>query len=95
MDTSYVRHVFRAVDVNGNPNLAPEKAKTYSAGIIVDTGGFKASADYFRYDFSGPIEGEPVQGVVNALFGASGSANCGNAGIRTKAMRLRIYGRGS
>lgn len=79
---------FRAVDVNGNPNLAPEKAKTYSAGIIVDTGGFKASADYFRYDFSGPIEGEPVQGIVSGLFGASGSANCGNPAFA--ALRSRF-----
>ncbi len=69
---------FRAIDINGNPNLNPEKANTYSAGVIVDTSGFKASADYFRYDFKGPIEGEPVQGIVTALFGASGSANCGN-----------------
>ena len=69
---------FRAIDINGNPNLAPESATTYSAGVIVKTGGFRASLDYFRYDFSGPIEGEPVQGIVSALFGATGSANCGN-----------------
>ena len=69
---------FRAIDINGNPNLAPESATTYSAGVIVKTGGFRASVDYFRYDFSGPIEGEPVQGIVSALFGATGNANCGN-----------------
>ncbi|WP_162935759.1 TonB-dependent receptor domain-containing protein [Tsuneonella amylolytica] len=69
---------FRAIDVGGNPNLAPESATTYNAGVIVDTGAFKATVDYFRYDLDGPIEGEPVQGIVNALFGATGSANCNN-----------------
>ena len=85
---------FRAVDINGNPNLTPEKAKTYSAGIIVDTGGFKASADYYRYDFKGPIEGEPVQGIVSALFGASGSANCGNATYAGLQSRFTFTGAG-
>ena len=85
---------FRAVDINGNPNLAPEKAKTYSAGIIVDTGGFKASADYFRYDFNGPIEGEPVQGIVSALFGASGSANCANPAYAALQSRFTFTGAG-
>ncbi len=68
---------FRAIDINGNPNLAPESATTYSAGVIVNTGGFKASLDYFRYDFSGPIEADPVAGIVAAMFG--NPANCGSA----------------
>ena len=83
---------FRAVDVNGNPDLAPEKAKTYSAGIIVDTGGFKASADYFRYDFNGPIEGEPVQGIVTALFGVS--ANCTDPAYAALRSRFTFTGAG-
>ncbi|MDE0880595.1 MAG: TonB-dependent receptor, partial [Sphingomonas bacterium] len=53
---------FRAVDINGNPNLAPEKATTYSGGVIVQSGGFFASLDYFNYKLKGPIEGEPIQG---------------------------------
>ncbi|HVR92047.1 MAG TPA: TonB-dependent receptor [Novosphingobium sp.] len=85
---------FRAVDINGNPDLAPEKAKTYSAGVIVDTGGLKASVDYFRYDFTGPIEGEPVQGIVTALFGATGSANCGNAAYMLLQQRFTFTAAG-
>jgi iron complex outermembrane recepter protein len=69
---------FRAVDINGNPNLAPEKATTYSGGVIVQSGGFFASLDYFNYKLKGPIEGEPIQGIVSTLFGASGVANCNN-----------------
>lgn len=78
---------FRAVDINGNANLDPEKATTYSGGVILDIGGFNASVDYFRYDLNGPLEGEPIQGMVNSLFGASGAANCNNpafAGLQSR-----------
>ena len=85
---------FRAIDINGNPNLAPESATTYSAGVIVNRGGFKASVDYFRYDFSGPIEGEPVQGIVSALFGATGNANCGNPAYALLQARFTFTGAG-
>ncbi len=85
---------FRAIDINGNPNLAPESATTYSAGVIVNTGGFKASLDYFRYDFSGPIEADPVQGIVSAMFGASGIANCGNAAYAALQARFTFTGAG-
>lgn len=79
---------FRAIDIGGNPNLTPESATTYSGGVILDTGGFRASLDYFRYDFDGPIESEPVSGIVTALFGASGNANCGNASFAALQSRF-------
>ncbi len=85
---------FRAIDINGNPNLTPESATTYSGGVIVKTGGFKASLDYFRYDFSGPIEGEPVQGIVSALFGGTGAANCGNPAYAALQSRFTFTGAG-
>lgn len=69
---------FRAVEIFGNPNLAPESATTYNAGVLIDSGGFNASLDYWRYDFTGPIESEPVSGLTGALFGANGTANCNN-----------------
>ncbi len=78
---------FRAVDVFGNPNINPEDATTYSGGILVDKGPFTASVDYYRYELHGPIDNEPVAGIVSALFGASGAANCGNpayAGLRSR-----------
>lgn len=79
---------FRAIDITGNPDLKPESATTYSAGVIVDTGIFKASLDYFRYEFDGPIESEPVAGIVTALFGANGTANCNNPAFA--ALRARF-----
>lgn len=78
---------FRAVDVFGNPNLTPEDATTYSGGVLIDKGPFTASVDYYRYQLHGPIDNEPVAGIVTALFSASGTANCGNptfAGLQSR-----------
>jgi iron complex outermembrane receptor protein len=85
---------FRAIDINGNANLAPESATTYSGGVLINTGGFRASVDYFKYDFSGPIESEPVAGIVAALFGATGSANCGNPTYAALQSRFTFTGAG-
>ena len=85
---------FRAIDTNGNPALKPEKADTYSAGVIVNQGRFNASVDYYNYKFKGPIEGEPVAGIVNALFGASGTANCGNPAYAALQSRFTFTGAG-
>lgn len=83
---------FRAVDINGNPALAPESATTYNGGILIKTGGFNASVDYFRYELSGPIEGEPIQGIVTALFGANGTANCNNPAFAALQQRFTFNG---
>jgi iron complex outermembrane receptor protein len=85
---------FRAIDFQGNPNLRPESATTYNAGVIVDAGRFQASVDWFRYDFDGPLEGEPVQGIVSALFGATGNANCANPAYAALAARFTFTGAG-
>ncbi len=85
---------FRAIDISGNPNLTPESATTYSGGVILDTGPFRASLDYFRYDFDGPIESEPVAGIVSALFGGSGTANCNNPAYAALQARFTFTGAG-
>lgn len=85
---------FRAIDINGNANLTPEKANTYNAGLLINAGGFRASVDYFKYDFEGPIESEPVAGIVSALFGATGNANCGNPTYAALQSRFTFTGAG-
>ena len=85
---------FRAVDIGGNPNLDPEKATTYSAGILVDSGMFRASVDYFRYDFKGPIEAEPLAGILAAMFGSTGNANCGNSAYANLQARFTFTAAG-
>lgn len=85
---------FRAIDILGNNNLRPETTTTYSGGIIVNSGGFNASVDYWRYELAGPIEAEPVQGIVNALFGASGTANCNNPAFAALQSRFTFTAAG-
>lgn len=83
---------FRAVDVLGSLELAPESATTWSAGMLVEAGGLRASIDWWRYDFSGAIEAEPVAGIVSALFGASGSQNCGDPAYAALEARFTFAG---
>lgn len=83
---------FRAVDILANPNLRPEKATTWNAGAVVESGGFRASLDYWRYDISGAIENEPIGGMVAALFGSSGTANCGVPAFAALQARFTFAG---
>ena len=59
---------FKPVDVYGNAALSPEKSNNYSAGILLKFGGFNASLDYFRYDLSNVIVGDPLSAMVATLF---------------------------
>ncbi|MFZ5669390.1 MAG: TonB-dependent receptor plug domain-containing protein [Pseudomonadota bacterium] len=67
--------VFRAVDIYGNPDLEPETATTYSVGAIFEQGGFKATVDYWNFDFQDPLVAEPVAGIVNTVA-PGGVINC-------------------
>ncbi|OJU60246.1 MAG: hypothetical protein BGO08_02185 [Altererythrobacter sp. 66-12] len=89
---TFIGGAFRPVELLGNPDLKPESATTYSAGLLVDRGALRASVDYWRYDFRGPIESEPVSGMVSALFGASGTANCGNPAYAGLEARFTFSG---
>jgi iron complex outermembrane receptor protein len=89
---TFIGGAFRAVDVLGNQDLRPESATTYNAGGMIDSGGLRASIDFWRYDFAGPIESEPVSGMVAALFGASGNANCDNPEYAALRARFTFSG---
>jgi iron complex outermembrane receptor protein len=86
--------VFRAVDIFGNPKLNPEKANTYNGGLLFNVGNFKASIDYFKFDFKNPIVAEPVAGIVNALYpnGAAGANNCADPAYAALVARFTFNG---
>lgn len=86
--------VFRAVDIYGNEDLTPETATTYSVGAILNLGAFKATLDYWNFDFQDPITTEPVAGLVNTLFpnGAVGLNNCGNPAFAAIEARFTFTG---
>jgi iron complex outermembrane receptor protein len=71
----FVGGSFRAVRVNDNPLLTPEDATSYSAGVLVDFGGFNASVDYWHYKIKGDIVAEPVSGILNAVFNSTLGSN--------------------
>jgi iron complex outermembrane receptor protein len=79
---------FRAVDVVGNPGLDPEKATTYSIGFLTKAGPFRATVDYWNFDFKNPLVTEPVGGMFSSLFPTgTGVGNCGNptfAGLQSR-----------
>ena len=85
---------YRAYDLWGNPNLEPEKAKTLNLGALFDFGDFRASVDYWSFDFEGPIRSESGSQIVNAIFpnGSAGANNCGNPAYAALQNRISFTG---
>lgn len=68
---------FRPVETAGNPNLTPEKALTYSVGMIVKDGNFTGTIDYWSFKVEDVLTSEPLQSVVSAAFPTAATvANC-------------------
>jgi outer membrane receptor protein involved in Fe transport len=56
-----------------NPDLDPEKANTWTAGVVFRptwewARGFQASADYYRIKLNGVIGSVPLPNVINGCF---------------------------
>jgi iron complex outermembrane recepter protein len=83
---------FRAVDIIGNPSLEPETATTYNLGALINLGKFKATLDYWRFDFDNPIVAEPISGLVAALFPTAGAGNCGVAAFAAIEAKFTFAG---
>ena len=66
-----VKGTFIPVSAIGNPNLRPETALTFSVGGIFELGHFRATVDYWSYDFKKVLTTEPLTQVVGALNCAS------------------------
>lgn len=76
----FVGGSFRAVRVNDDPSLIPESAESYGGGVLLELGGFRASVDYWHYDFSDDIVAEPLSGLLNSVFNSTdGSSTPGTA----------------
>ena len=57
---------YQAVDRFGSPELKPEQAFTYNAGLSLATeAGFDATLDYWSYDFSDVIGAMPYGKIVD------------------------------
>ncbi|WP_231621560.1 TonB-dependent receptor plug domain-containing protein [Sphingomonas sp. 37zxx] len=65
----------------GNPQLAPEIAKTYGAGVIFTPSfvpGFAASVDYYNIDLSGAISNYTAQTTVDLCYEQANADACQN-----------------
>jgi iron complex outermembrane recepter protein len=65
-----VAGTFRAIRTFGDPGLKPESALTFNVGMLLRSGGFTGSVDYWSFDFEDQIVNEPVAGITNFVFGA-------------------------
>ena len=71
-----VRGIYRAVDNYGDPNLKPETATTYNLGILIDHGGFRASADYWAFKLRDVVTTEPVGALASVLYPTNTTNRC-------------------
>ena len=71
-----VRGVYRSIDLYGDPNLKPETALAYNIGAIARSGGFKASVDYWGFEFDNPIVAEPLGPIASALYPSTTANRC-------------------
>lgn len=73
--SAYVSQVgtYKATDTYGNPDLKPERAFTYNAGLSLELPRMRASVDYWSYDFKDMIEILPYEGIARLYDGPSRS----------------------
>ncbi len=71
---------FKAIDNVGDPGLSPEKADTFSLGVIFQFEQFEAIVDYWSYEFEDQITTVPYDAIGNAVGNGPGTgsqaANC-------------------
>jgi iron complex outermembrane receptor protein len=85
---------YKPYDTWGNPNLKPEKAKTYSVGAIVQTHGFSATLDWWQFDFDNPLGTESGLNMINALFPIGAPNNCATPGYAALVSRVTFTAAG-
>ncbi|MDO9431155.1 MAG: TonB-dependent receptor [Phenylobacterium sp.] len=87
---------YRAYDRSGNADLKPEKANTFNVGALFEMGDFRATLDYWRFDFKGPIDYERGASIVNAIFPNGSSTtlpnNCANPAYAGLVSRVSFIG---
>jgi iron complex outermembrane receptor protein len=67
---------FRAVDNFGNPNVGPEKAKTFNIGVVANSGKMRAIVDYWNYKLDDQIVAVPAGTVAAGVAGTGAFVNC-------------------
>jgi iron complex outermembrane receptor protein len=78
--------LYRPIDVFANPDLQPEKAKTYDLGVIVSRWGLRATVDYWRFKFEDELTTETGASIVSTLFPSATPTTwqCANANLTSR-----------
>lgn len=66
--------------IGGNPDLSPEKADTFTGGVVLTPTflpGFSASVDYFNIDLTGAIRGIGADTIVSVCTDTADPFFCG------------------
>jgi iron complex outermembrane receptor protein len=81
---------WRANDQYDNPNLDAETAFTYSVGAMFDFGAFRATIDYWRFDFEDQLVLENAAEMLGAAFSTTGPNVCTSTDPNYVALRSRF-----
>jgi iron complex outermembrane recepter protein len=65
---SNINGQYRGVETCGNPDLKPETADTFNAGVLISAGGFTGSIDYFQFKFDGELTTESSSRLFASMF---------------------------
>ena len=89
---------FGFVNQDGNPNLSPEKARTWTAGLVLTSpwhgpllDRFRASIDYYKIGISDAIETEAVDDVQSACLSQDGSSAAAVAAAVASAACAKVF----
>ena len=66
---------FKPVDGAGNPDLRPETALTYNAGVILDYAGATFTVDYWVYELDDTFDSLPAQAIATSAASGAVSSN--------------------
>ncbi|MES3028776.1 MAG: TonB-dependent receptor [Pseudomonadota bacterium] len=84
---------YRANDLYGNPDLEPETALTYNLGTAISFQRFRATVDYWSFDFKDALTSEATADLLNVMFpGGSPTGNCGQAAYAKVQDRFTFSG---
>ena len=64
--------IYKGIDTYGDEDLVPERAFTYNVGATLQLPRFRASIDYWDYDFKNIIDVLPYEGIAG-LYAAGGA----------------------
>lgn len=84
---------YRAVQTCGNANLQPETADSYSAGFIVQKGGFSLTLDYYLFKFKNELTTEGSSNLFAAMF-PTAAGHCGDAAFAALQARFQFSNAG-